>query len=93
MLRQMLSSPSKKYVDEIVKQVSEHGFRQEQICLLDEMVEPFINSLMRIDLMKGKAGLEVGGPSNVFSNVKSYCFRGNHNNEDTVFFCNPVKFS
>jgi hypothetical protein len=64
---------SKKYVDEIVKQVSEHGFRQEQICLLDEMVEPFINSLMRIDLMKGKAGLEVGGPSNVFSNIYKVC--------------------
>lgn len=63
----------KKYIDEIIKQLSDHGVRQEQICLLDEIVEPFINDLLQIDSLKGKAGLEVGGPSSVFAKIYAVC--------------------
>lgn len=73
---------SKKFADEIIKRLLERGVRQEQICLLDEMAEPLINDLMQINLLKGKAGLEIGGPSNMFSNIYKVC-----GSCDDVNFC------
>ena len=63
----------KKCQDEIKTCLLEYGFRQEQVWLLDEMIKLVLDELVHIELFKNKMGLEVGGPSAIFSNIYDIC--------------------
>ncbi|MCM1216986.1 MAG: class I SAM-dependent methyltransferase [Lachnospiraceae bacterium] len=77
-----------KYFEEICNLLQQHGFKQEQICLLDELVRKFFNEFIQIECYRGKNGLEIGGPSSVFSVIYDVCKScdGVNFSEDTVWW-------
>lgn len=79
---------TKKYFDEISSSLQQHGFKQEQICLLDELVKMFFDEFIQIECYKDKNGLEIGGPSSVFSLIYDVCKScdGVNFSEDTVWW-------
>ena len=64
---------SNKYLDEIESELVKRGFREEQIFTLDEILKPLFYDFIHIDCYQGKEGIEIGGPSNVFSNIYNVC--------------------
>ncbi len=77
-----------KYFDEICVRLRQRGFLQEQICLLDELVKKLFCDFIRIECYEGKKGLEIGGPSHVFSLIYKVCKSCDGINfcEDTVWW-------
>lgn len=64
---------SKRFFEEIQSELCTYGFAKEQIILIDNLIEEFLNKEIEINLFQGKNGVEVGGPSAIFSNIYKAC--------------------
>lgn len=64
---------SKKFFEEIQRELFTYGFEDEQIILIDNLIEEFLNKEININLFQDRKGLEVGGPSNIFNNIYKVC--------------------
>lgn len=76
-----------KYFDEVSGSLQQHGFKQEQICSLDELIKTVFTEFIQIGCYEDKKGLEVGGPSSIFSLIYDVCKScdGVNFSDDTVW--------
>lgn len=77
-----------KYFDEISGELERHGFKRNQICLLDEWIRAIFEEFIHIEHFRNKHGLEIGGPSSVFSLIYDACSScdGVNYSNDTVWW-------
>lgn len=61
---------TKKYYKEIQKQLMEKGFEKEKILLVEEL---FARNLFHIQCFCNKTGIEIGGPTELFSYIYREC--------------------
>lgn len=64
---------SKKYFVEVQNILYHYGFRKEQIIPLDEIISQCMNLIFPEDIYHHKGGIEIGGPSFIFSNIYRIC--------------------
>lgn len=61
---------TKKYYEEIQKQLIEKGFERENILLIEKL---FADNTFHIQYFKNKTGIEIGGPTELFSYIYDDC--------------------
>lgn len=64
---------SKKYFIEIRDFLIQNGYEKERIFLIDKIIGQYLNKLYHIEKFRGKVGIEVGGPSDLFFNIYDNC--------------------
>ncbi len=64
---------TKLYFHEIQMKLIEKGYKEEQIILLEDIFTDYFNQTIHLDKFGGKIGIEVGGPSKLFSNIYETC--------------------
>lgn len=81
---------SRNYFYEIKAELLKNGYKKEQIQLIDELYEPYIDQLLCIKELRGKIGIEISGPTKLFSKIYDNCLTcDNVNfNESTVWMEN-----
>lgn len=70
---QYLVITSQKYYDEISMELIQSGMRKDKIISLRHFLAPYIDQLFHTQLYQNKLGIEIGGPSEIFSNIYSVC--------------------
>lgn len=73
---------SKQFYDEIKCYLLELGFPENKIILIDCIVNEYYRDLLGVNRLNGKEGVEIGGPSDIFSAIY-----------DVVRSCDGVNFS
>lgn len=64
---------SKKYYLEIKKELISQGLGPDSILLWDDFAADGIAKVLHQEMFFGKAGLEIGGPSDIFSEIYNVC--------------------
>lgn len=64
---------SKKYFDEIRKELICKGFRKDQILLIDNLYDVYIRQLFEVWKFEGKTGIEIGGATHLFASIYEKC--------------------
>lgn len=62
-----------KYYDEIRLELLGKGYKVEQILSLIESYKSYKEQLLCVKELEGKAGVEIGGPTKLFSEIYSMC--------------------
>lgn len=70
---QYLVITSQKYYDEISIELIQSGVRKDKIISLQHFLAPYIDQIFHTQLYNNKSGVEIGGPSEIFSNIYSVC--------------------
>ncbi len=71
-LDKIIITPAKNR-NEIMESLVEHGFKNEQIVTLDKMLFYLFDNIELIESCIAGKGLEIGGPSSVFSYIYDKC--------------------
>ncbi len=61
------------YFDEIKNKLIKKGYKKEQILLIDQLFEKYLDEVFDIQTFIGKTGLEIGGPTKLFFNIYKQC--------------------
>lgn len=64
---------STKYFDEIRDELIQEGYREEQILSVDVLLDKYFEKIYLIEKFEGKSGIEIGGPSQLFSSIYEVC--------------------
>lgn len=64
---------STKYFDEIRNELIQEGYREEQILSVDVLLDKYFKKIYSIEKFDRKSGIEIGGPSRLFSNIYEVC--------------------
>lgn len=64
---------SKKFYTEIKMELVDQGFDASSILLWDNFIIDAIAGIFHYEVFSGKVGLEVGGPSDIFSGIYNVC--------------------
>lgn len=64
---------SKKFYSEIKRELIGQGFDADSILLWDDFAADGVSEIFHQELFSDKAGLEVGGPSDIFSGIYNNC--------------------
>ncbi len=64
---------SSKYFDEIRDELCDYGFAAEKIVSLEKVFNSFLNKEFHIEAFENRMGIEIGGPSFIFSNIYNAC--------------------
>lgn len=64
---------TEKYFDEISSFLLEHGYMEKEIFLIENIKKLYFDKLYYIEHFKGKLGLEIGGPTELFSYIYNQC--------------------
>ena len=70
---QYLVITSQKYYDEISMELIKSGVQKYKIISLQHFLAPYNDQLFHTQLYQNKLGIEIGGPSELFSNIYSVC--------------------
>lgn len=83
---------TKKYFYEIQAELLEKGYQKEQILLIDDLYESYLERRLCVPKFEGKIGIEIGGPTELFSGIYAHCLTcDNVNfNENTVWIENDT---
>lgn len=60
---------SKQYFNEIKEQLLKSGFQEDKIILMDDLFQEYYRNIFQINRLAGKSGVEIGGPSAIFSGI------------------------
>ncbi|MCM1261847.1 MAG: class I SAM-dependent methyltransferase [Butyrivibrio sp.] len=60
---------SKQFYDEIKRHLLNLGFPENKIVLVDIILHDYYKEIFGVNWLTGKKGVEIGGPSNIFSEI------------------------
>lgn len=64
---------SKLYFEEIKQELCKIGYKENQIMLIDSLLDTYLDKVFLINKYIGKEGVEIGGPTDLFSNIYDKC--------------------
>lgn len=64
---------TKLYFEEIKEGLIKGGYEKESILLIDQLFKEYLDKIYMIDRIIGKAGIEIGGPTELFYNIYDKC--------------------
>ena len=67
----IITSP--KYYTEIKEELLKSSYRDNQIVLLEDFLRNYIHDILHIQLLQDMNGIEIGGPSEVYSEIYKKC--------------------
>ncbi len=79
---------SNKFYKEIKEELMIAGIQPEQVEFINDFIKPILCNMYHVELFQNKAGLEIGGPSDIFENIYEICKScdGVNFNADTVWW-------
>lgn len=78
----MIIVTSKLYFNEIREKLILKKYEKNQILLIDDIYESYVNEILHTELFRKKQGIEIGGPSKLFADIYGKCCK-----------CDNVNFS